>query len=515
MPQHKLVTCDVCLKISKYPHKPFIPRVRKWKLLDPVIKSQFEQSFSDKINNNTYSNSTIEEIWAKLKNTLLETAEEVCGKTKKPLKKRETWWWNNEVKNAVCEKRRLWKIWSQKGGSKEEYLIAKRTAKRVVYLAKKAAEVKKFSDLRPGLVDIFKIAKQMRKNNQDIIGEKCVKDDSGRLTINDSDKRNAWRQHYERLLNEEFPWNSDDLSNFPISGPPIYITVKMVTNAIAKMKPGKAAGPSGIVAEMLKSAGATGATLVTNLANAIIKYGKIPTDWESSYIINLYKGKGDALDRGNYRGLKLLDHVMKVMERIIERIIRDIVSINEMQFGFMPGKGTTDAIFILRQLQEKHLAKKKKLYHAFVDLEKAFDRVPRKVIWWAMRKLGLDEWIVKFVQTMYVNTKSKVRVNNLYTDEFEVKVGVHQGSVLSPLLFIIVLEALSQEFRTGTPWELLYADDLVISAKSETDLRNRLGRWKRALENKGLRVNVRKTKILIGCCDTGTLKDSGKYPWCL
>ena len=63
----------------------------------------------------------------------------------------------------------------------------------------------------------------MRKNNQDITGEKCVKDDSGRLTINDSDKRNAWRQHYERLLNEEFPWNSVDLSNFPISGPQLYI----------------------------------------------------------------------------------------------------------------------------------------------------------------------------------------------------------------------------------------------------------------------------------------------------
>ena len=65
-----------------------------------------------------------------------------------------------------------------------------------------------------------------------------------------------------------------------------------------------------------------------------------------------------------------------------------------MQFGFMPGRGTTDAIFILRQLQEKHLAKNKKLYFAFVDLEKAFDRVPRKVIWWAMQKLGIEEWIV-------------------------------------------------------------------------------------------------------------------------
>ena len=79
-----------------------------------------------------------------------------------------------------------------------------------------------------------------------------------------------------------------------------------------------------------------------------------------------------------------------------------------MQFGFMPGRGTTSAIFILRQLQEKHLAKNKKLYFAFVDLEKAFDRVPRKVIWWAMRKLGIEEWIVRFVQAMYNNTRSRV-----------------------------------------------------------------------------------------------------------
>ena len=177
-----------------------------------------------------------------------------------------------------------------------------------------------------------------------------------------------------------------------------------------------------------------------------------------------------SLTRGNYRGLKLLDHVMKGVERVIEKIIRQRILIDNMQFGFMPGRGTTDAIFILRQLQEKHLAKNKNLYFAFVDLEKAFDRVPRKVIWWAMRKLGIEEWIVKFVQAMYTNTKSKVRVNDSYTDEFDVKVGVHQGSVLSPLLFVIVLEALSREFRTGTPWELLYADDLVIIAETEEEL---------------------------------------------
>ena len=95
------------------------------------------------------------------------------------------------------------------------------------------------------------------------------------------------------------------------------------------------------------------------------------------------------MERGNYRGLKLLDHVMKVIERVAERLIRDIVSINDNQFGFMPGRGTTDAIFILQQMQEKFLNKNKRPFFAFVDLEKAFDRVPRDVIWWAFRSLGV------------------------------------------------------------------------------------------------------------------------------
>ena len=139
------------------------------------------------------------------------------------------------------------------------------------------------------------------------------------------------------------------------------------------------------------------------------------------------------MERGNYRGLKLLDHVMKVIERVAERLIRDIVSINDNQFGFMPGRGTTDAIFILRQMQEKFLNKNKRLFFAFVDLEKAFVRVPRDVIWWALRSLGVDEWLVKLVQSMYANARSRVRVGDSYTEEFTVKVGVHQGSVIKSI----------------------------------------------------------------------------------
>ena len=278
------------------------------------------------------------------------------------------------------------------------------------------------------------------------------------------------------------------------------------------MASGKAAGPSGIVAEMLKPVGEAGAVEVRDLTEDIISEGCIPTDWQESFIVNLFKGKEDALNRGNYRGLKLIEQVMKVLEHVVEGLIRQRVEIDEMQCGFMSSHGTTDAIFIVLQLQEKHFAANKPLYMAFVDLEKAFDRVPRDVIWWAMRKLGIDEWLVGLVQFMYKDVRSRVRVGDGYSEEFGVGVGVHQGSVLSPLLFIIVLEALSREFRTGCPWELLYADDLMISAESMEELLVKVQTWKTETEKKGLCVNMGKTKIMESGINLDVLKKSGKYP---
>merc|ERR1712072_250303 len=118
---------------------------------------------------------------------------------------------------------------------------------------------------------------------------------------------------------------------------------------------------------------------------------------------------------------------------------RMVVNINKSQFGFMPGRGTTDAIFIVRQVQEKYLGKNKRIYLGFIDLEKAFDRVPRKVVEWALRKEGVSEWMIKAVMTTYYEAKTAVKVEQGLSDEFEVKVGVHQGSVLSPFLFITVM----------------------------------------------------------------------------
>ena len=164
-------------------------------------------------------------------------------------------------------------------------------------------------------------------------------------------KQKAWLEHYQRLLKVEFDWDQDHLSSQPpMEGLPIPITIDMVTKAVSQMKMGKALGPSVIVVEMIRAASDMGTSMICDLAAAIIRHGKVLSDSEQSFIVCHYKRKGDALEKGNYHGLKLIEEVMKVLERIVDGLIRQLVSIDNSRFGFIPGRGTTDAIFVVRQL---------------------------------------------------------------------------------------------------------------------------------------------------------------------
>jgi len=182
-----------------------------------------------------------------------------------------------------------------------------------------------------------------------------------------------------------------------------------------------------------------------------------------------------------------------------------------MQFGFMKGKGSTDAIFTVRQMHENFRVKGKKPNFDFVDLKIAFDRVPREVIRWAMRKLGVDEWLVSAVMSMYTGAKTVVRTVYGNSGGFEVKDGMHQGSAMSPLLFVIVMEAISREFRVALPWELLYADDLVVISETE-DLIKRLNEWKNNVQKRGIRVNMNKTNVMISGESQKPVQKAARWP---
>ena len=112
-----------------------------------------------------------------------------------------------------------------------------------------------------------------------------------------------------------------------------------------------------------------------------------------------------------------------------------------------------------------------------------------------MHKLGVEEWLVSAVMSTYIGAKTVVRTVYGNSKSFEVKVGMHQGSALSPLLFVIVMEAIPREFRVALPWELLYVDDLAVIAETEQEMIKRLNQLN--VESKGMRVNMNKTKVMI------------------
>ena len=135
-----------------------------------------------------------------------------------------------------------------------------------------------------------------------------------------------------------------------------------------------------------------------------------------------------------------------------------------------------DSVFALKILQEKYKGKQKDL-HIFVDLENSYDRVPRDLIWWAMRKRAIPEGYLKVIHDMYRGTKTRVKTRCGRTEYFEMKVGLHQAYALNPLLFIIIMDVLAEEARTKPPWEMLFADDLVLVSETVEEVEEELERW--------------------------------------
>ena len=248
------------MHIGKEAKKSFAPKRKVWKLKDNITKTEFEDLFRTKsfTRDGSMEDGNVEDLWASFVEDLLTSADTTCGWTKGPPRHKVTWWWNENVEFAVKEKRRLWKIWKT-GGSKEEYLEAKRATKRAVYEAKKLAKQERFGDVlrrEDHRAEVFRIAKQMMSTNRDVVGDKCIIDDNGVLATSDKDKHKAWQGHYQRLLNEEFDWDKESLIlNDPTIGPCPEIDIKDVKDALSKMKKSKASGTSGVVAEMMLASG--------------------------------------------------------------------------------------------------------------------------------------------------------------------------------------------------------------------------------------------------------------------
>ena len=162
----------------------------------------------------------------------------------------------------------------------------------------------------------------------------------------------------------------------------------------------------------------------------------------------------------------------------------------------MPGRSTTDAIIILKQTIEKHREGHKDIIVTFIDLEKAYDRVPREEIWRCMRERNVPEKYVKLIQDMYRGCQTKVRSAAGESGSFNVDVGLHQGSALSPYPFLILMDVLTEGVRKEVQESTMFADDIVLCGGREVDMTEYLDTWRKSLEERGMRVSRPKTQFM-------------------
>ncbi|KAK3511747.1 hypothetical protein QTP70_020749, partial [Hemibagrus guttatus] len=439
--------------------------------------------------------------WETTAEVIRETERKVLGVASGRRKEdKETWWWNEEVQDSIQRKRLAKKKWDmdRTEENRQEYKELQRRVKREVSKAKQKAYDELYTrlDTREGEKDLYRLARQKDRDGKDVQQVRVIKDRDGRVLTSEDSVQRRWKEYFEEVMNEENEREKRVEVVNSVEQKVDKIRMDEVRKALKRMKSGKAVGPDDIPVEVWKCLGEAAVEFLTSLFNRVLESERMPEEWRRSVLVPIFKNKGDVQSCSNYREIKLMSRTMKLWERVVEARLRKVVEISEQQYGFMPRKSTTDAIFALRILMEKYRDGQRELHCVFVDLEKAYDRVPREELWYCMRKSGVAEKYVRVVQDMYERSRTVVKFAVGQTEEFKVEVGLHQGSALSPFLFAIVMDQLSEEVRQESPWTMMFADDIVICSESREQVEESLERWRFALERRGMKVSRSKTEYM-------------------
>nr|ADI61822.1 endonuclease-reverse transcriptase [Bombyx mori] len=495
--QHRIVVMDMLFKKTSKTKTSHTPEITKWWNLKGDKIPEFCNHLS---NLKVDTELDIDNIWDHLSKSIVKAGNITLGRTKGGrINNKETWWWTEAVQNAIQKKKDAFKTWqsTQTSEDQERYKRIKKETKKIVAVERAVALKTMYEQLetKEGQKCIFKLAKQRCWSTRDPTRCRAVKDPNGELLYGDSDVLSAWHQYYEQLLNptQAAIQLTKVVRNIGLIPPIRPNEFKM---ALEKMPNKKATGPDGIPVEAWKCLREHGIETLTKLFNCVLRSSKMPAAWRLSTIVPIYKGKGSKYECSNYRGIKLLSHTMKLYERVIDSRLRSECSLSKNHYGFVQGLSTTDPMFALNTIAEEYREKLRPLYVAFLDMEKAFDRVPRDTIWWSLRKKNVPEHYVNVIIDMYRDARSMVRTVVGQTKPIAVAEGLHQGSVLSPFLFGMVIDSLTEVAQSSASWTFIYADDVAICTESRTKLREALLLWKQQLQAGGLILSVAKTHYM-------------------
>ena len=268
----------------------------------------------------------------KYKEAFVGAAEELCGRTSGKggmSRSSNQGWWTSKVAEAVCEKKEAWKEiekTKERGNEPDARMIhtygqKKRATRRAVDKARRDMEADVYSKLDEdgGKKMIYKMARDRDENSKDMKGGTVMKDRNGKLVTEQEAVLKVWESYFKELLNQE---RNNDLEL------PLYVDGKVELTDITDtemqtgmkgMKTGRAPGIDEMRVEMVMAVGENGISWTKKLLNTCMKQGKLPEEWWTGLIVPIWKRKGDVQYPGKYQGITLLSHIMKLLERILDR----------------------------------------------------------------------------------------------------------------------------------------------------------------------------------------------------
>jgi len=232
--QHQLLVVDLMLKYKERRKVKFVPKLKVWLLKEAKYRERFAAEVKDDVGL-VREVASVNDKWGVMRDRWKSAAEKVVGWTKGKPRHRETWWWNARVGEAVDRKKIAYKNWYEDKSAEnlETHKSAKKEARREVAVAKanKGKEIIDNWKLDENPVHVFKVAKKLMRERQDIEGVKCLRNGSGRIVTSEEDIKETWKEYMEKVMNEEFVWEKN-LQSSKKKGPASRITEAEVCIAL-------------------------------------------------------------------------------------------------------------------------------------------------------------------------------------------------------------------------------------------------------------------------------------------
>ncbi|KAI3363117.1 hypothetical protein L3Q82_011764 [Scortum barcoo] len=361
-------------------------------------------------------------------------------------------------------------------------------------------------DYRSASKRFWQTVRRLRRGKQ--YSANTVYSAGGELLTSTGDIVGRWKKYFEDLLNPtDLPFNEE--AEAGVSEVDSSITQAEVTEVVhVSSSVARRLGVDEIRPEYLKSLDVVGLSWLTRLCNIAWRLGTVPLVWQTGVVVPLFK-KGDRRVCSNYRGITLLSLPGKVYARVLERRIRPIVEPSDsggtMRFSSWSWNTGPALLYTLHRVLEGLWEFAQPVHMCFVDLEKAFDRVPRGILWGVLHEYGVRGPLLRAVRSLYDRSRSLVRIAGSKSDLFPVHVGLRQGCPLSPVLFIIFMDRISRRsqgpegvrFGNHRISSLLFADDVVLMASSGQDLQHVLERFAAECEAAGMRISTSKSEAMV------------------